>query len=107
MLAAPPNTKQDTNPPLVFVLPYFPQVHHSNLKRALSKHWHIIEENDYLKSLFPAPPLLAYKRQKNIKDTIIRARLQDPTENDSLKELDEENLQILIELLEEQQYLDE
>ena len=35
-------------------------------------------QNPYLKSVFPEPPLVAYKRQKNIRDFIIRAKLPPP-----------------------------
>ena len=56
--------KKETTPPLVFTLPFSPQIKHSNLKRALFKHWHLINDSDFLHNLFPAPPLLAFKRQK-------------------------------------------
>ena len=39
------------------------------------KHWRSMTEDGYLKSVFPEPPLLAFRRQKNISDFLIRARL--------------------------------
>ena len=40
------------------------------------KHWRGMTSLDpYLKQVFPEPPLLAYKRQKNIRDYLIRAKL--------------------------------
>ena len=42
----------------------------------LSKHWRSMASRDkYLKEVFPAPPLTAYKRQPNIRSCIIRAAL--------------------------------
>ena len=40
------------------------------------KHWRsMIGQDPYLKEVFKAPPLTAFKRQKNIRDHIIRAKL--------------------------------
>ena len=35
-------------------------------------------QNPYLKSVFPQPPLVTYKRQKNIRDFLIRAKVPPP-----------------------------
>ena len=32
-------------------------------------------QDPYLKGVFPEPPLVAYKRQRNIRDNIIRAQI--------------------------------
>ena len=48
--------------PLVLVLPYFPQISHNAVKRALVKHWGLIEGNEFLRTLFRAPPMVAYTR---------------------------------------------
>ena len=103
MLSATSNIDKKTTLPLVFSLPFFPQISHSVIKGAITKNWHLISEDDFLNNLFPVPPLLAYKRQKNIKDKIIRARLPNSTQENSLTEMDKENLQILLDLLQEQQ----
>ena len=34
-------------------------------------------QEPYLKVVFPLPPLVAYKRQPNLKDKIIRAKVPD------------------------------
>ena len=34
-------------------------------------------QDPYLKDVFPLPPLVAYKRQPNVKDKIIRAKVPD------------------------------
>ena len=38
----------------------------------------MIAQDQYLKKVFPTPPLTAYKKQKNIKDHIIRAKVANP-----------------------------
>ena len=45
-----------------------------------NKHWRsMVVQDEYLKNVFKEPPLTAYKRQKNIKDFIIRAKVpMDP-----------------------------
>ena len=35
----------------------------------------MVGQNPYLQSVFPAPPLVAYRRQKNIKESIVRAKV--------------------------------
>ena len=39
--------------PLVFTLPYHPHIKHLALKRALQKHWNLINGNEFLNELFP------------------------------------------------------
>ena len=55
------------NPPLVMVTTYTPHTR---------KHWNKIESNKALNKLFPNPPLLAYKRAKNLADLIVRSNSQ-------------------------------
>ena len=65
------------NPPLnkrtVFLVTYDPRL--PDLQALQRKHWRYMTEDGYLKSVFPEPPLLAFRRQKNISDFLIRARL--------------------------------
>ena len=35
----------------------------------------MVSQEEYLKSVFPEPPLVAFRRQKNIKETIVRAKV--------------------------------
>ena len=47
-----------------------------NLANMQKKHWRaMVNQDPYLGEAFPQPPLLAYKRQKNISDHLIRARV--------------------------------
>ena len=41
-----------------------------------AKHWHsMVNQDPYLSEVFSQPPLTAYKRQKNIRDLLIRAKV--------------------------------
>ena len=43
------------------------------------KHWRSMTSQDqHLQEVFKEPPLTAYKKQKNIKDHLIRAKVADP-----------------------------
>ena len=62
----------------VFVVSYNPQL--PNMEKIVKKHWRsMVVQNQYLKEVFEQPPIVAYKRNKNIKETIIRAKLAKKT----------------------------
>ena len=42
------------------------------------KHWHITERDPTLSILWPEAPIVAYKKNKNLKDSLVRAKLQTP-----------------------------
>ena len=94
--------------PLVYSTTYNPAVNHRDLRRALDRHWQHIQSNDKLREIFPNPPLIAYKKAKNIQETIVRAKLpeakQSPVQEDSgfIDDEPDETLEILLSLLEEQ-----
>ena len=47
-----------------------------NLKKIQVKHYRTMTSYDpYLKEVYPEPPLIAYKRQKNMRETLVRARV--------------------------------
>jgi hypothetical protein len=51
-----------------------------SLQAINQKHWRTMTTTDpYLNEVFPQPPLIAYKRQKNIRDFFVRAKI--PSEN--------------------------
>ena len=53
----------------------------------VAKHWRsMIIQDQYLKEVFELPPLTAFKRQRNIKDNIIRAKVAPPTKERPLRE---------------------
>ena len=63
------------NPPLVMVTAYTPHTRKHDLKSALLKHWNRIESNQALNKLFPNPPVLAYKRARNLGDLVVKSKL--------------------------------
>ena len=45
----------------------------------MNKHWRsMIGQDQYLKEVFESPPLTAFKKQKNIRDHLVRAKVADP-----------------------------
>ena len=82
--------------PLVFTTVYNPHV--AGFKRALSKHWDIINDSKHLKAVFPNKPILAFRRNKNLKDTLVRARLK-PDSMEMAAGQDTDELDLLISLL--------
>ena len=71
-VAKPTQTKRP-----IFVVTFDPRL--PNLSQIQNRHWRSMTTQDfYLKSVYPEPPLLAYKRQRNISDMLIRAKLPPP-----------------------------
>ena len=46
----------------------------------------MISQDQYLKEVFELPPLTAYKRQRNIRDNVIRAKVAKPPKDRPLRE---------------------
>ena len=41
-----------------------------------TRHWRsLVSQEEYLKSVFPEPPLVSFRRQKNIRENIVRAKV--------------------------------
>ena len=50
-----------------------------SLQAINKKHWRSMKISDqHLEKVFPEPPLIAYKRQKNLKDFVVRAKVPPP-----------------------------
>ena len=98
--------------PTVFTTTYNPSINHGDLKKAVNKHWHLIQRNPILGKIFPKPPMIAFKKAQNIKEKLVRAKLSNPTDRtnegptpipvDSGFDEPDETLNILFSLLEEQ-----
>jgi hypothetical protein len=81
----------------VFAVTYDPRL--PDLQSMQRKHWRSMVQDSYLKSVFPEPPLVAFRRQKNISDFLIRARLppkQGPHPKRTLNGMKKCNKQCLI-----------
>ena len=57
----------------VFVLTYHPAL--PSLTKILSKHWRTMTKDPHLKKVFPKPPMVAYRRQPNLKDKLVQAKV--------------------------------
>jgi hypothetical protein len=58
----------------VFSVTYDPRL--PDLPGVQRKHWRSMTiQDEHLENVFPEPPLIAYKRQKNLSDFLIRAKL--------------------------------
>lgn len=66
--------------PLVFTTIFSP--HLRGQYKALTRSWGYIENSEHLRKVFPQRPLLAYRRNKNLRDHLVRARLQPIQEID-------------------------
>ena len=59
----------------VYVATYDPRL--PNVQSIVQKHWRSMTSVDpYLAQVFPEPPLMAFKRQRNLKDFLVRAKVQ-------------------------------
>ena len=58
---------------LPFITQYQPSI--SNLKEALLKNWHLIQNQPRLRQIFKQPPILSYKKGKSLKDMLVRAKI--------------------------------
>ena len=67
------NKTATSNSVLPFVTTFNPAT--PNLKKILMKHWHLITENNKLAQTFPRPPIVAYRKEKSLKDILVRAKI--------------------------------
>ena len=69
--------KEIGNPRPVFVVLYDPRM--PSVSNIVTKHWRTMVNTDpYLREVFPAPPLIAYKVSRNLGSQLIRARIPRP-----------------------------
>jgi hypothetical protein len=73
---------KDNTIPLVFKTQYYPQISSKHIKNAITKHWNIVSDNNILKHIFPAIPIIAYSRAENLSDELVRARLHKSEDTD-------------------------
>ena len=77
--ALKPKPKQQTDT-VPFVITYNPAL--PNISRIIHKHSDVLYSSDRCKNVFTNPPLVAYRRCKNISDILVRANLPEPTNTD-------------------------
>ena len=65
--------KSSKNRP-VFSVKYYPRL--PSIQAVQSKHWRSMTvQNQYLKEVFPEPPMTTYRRQTNIRDILIKSKV--------------------------------
>ena len=57
----------------IFVVTYNPAL--PSISNILRKHWRVMANDPYLKKVFPSPPMVAFRRPKNLKDKLVKARV--------------------------------
>ena len=61
----------------IFALQFDPRL--PSIQNLQAKHWRsMTSQNQYLKSVFPRPPLTAFRRQANIRNLLVRAKVAGP-----------------------------
>ena len=50
-----------------------------SLKKILIKHWHIIQQQQRLAHVFKQLPIVSYRKEKSLKDVLVRAKLPSIT----------------------------
>ena len=68
--------KSKTSERPVFVIHYDPRL--PNVNSIINRHYRVMVQDQKLKEVFPEAPIIAYKRQKNIRDVLIRAKVPPP-----------------------------
>ena len=61
----------------VFIISYNPAL--PSLTQILKRHWKVMSKDPYLKKVFPEPPMVAYRRAKNLRDKLVKARVPPPS----------------------------
>ena len=67
------NKTKQTKEILPFVTTYNPAA--PNLKKILVKHWLMIQQQPRIKEIFNQPPIVSYRKEKSLKDILVRAKL--------------------------------
>jgi len=65
--------QKEENKRTIFVTTYNPAL--PSVSKILQKHWRVMIQDPYLKKVFPQPPMVAFRRAKNLKDHLIRAKI--------------------------------
>ena len=50
-----------------------------NIKKILRKHWHLITVSNRLGQMYSEPPIVAYRKDKSLKDLLVRAKIPSHT----------------------------
>ena len=50
------------------------------------KHWDIIQQQPKLKHIFHQPPIVSYRKENSLKDTLVRAKFLQSRNNHKINE---------------------
>ena len=56
-----------------------------NIKKIIDEHWHLLQINPQLKNAFQGKPIIAYKRNRNLKEIIGSNKIFNIKEKESRK----------------------
>eukprot|EP00061_Rhincodon_typus_P018875 g48240.t1 len=70
---------QDTTDRVPFIIQYLPRA--EKLRHVLRNLQHVIDDNEHLAKIIPTPPLLAFKKPPNLKQTIFHSKLPSLQDN--------------------------
>ena len=76
-LKSKPDKLPDERP--ILTLPYHPTV--IPVKKILLSNWHLLQSHPDIANTFCSPPLVAYKRDQNLRDILVRAKLKTHTQS--------------------------
>ena len=68
--------------PLVFNTKYNRNFSGKYIRKALLKHWNVMDKNVRLKMIFPKPPMISYSRFENLHDSLVKAKFPTREEGD-------------------------
>lgn len=66
-------SRESSNSRQVFAVTYDPRL--PSINSIVRRHWRTMTRDQYMAEVFPKPPLIAYKRPKNLRDLLIKAKV--------------------------------
>ena len=69
-----PSNNENSNHRIPFTLTYHP--FNSNIKNIIYNNFNILTDDTKTKNIFNAPPLMAFRRDKNLKDSLVRTNFK-------------------------------
>jgi hypothetical protein len=69
--------EKNINKRVPLVITYHPSL--EKISGIVRHHWKEMEKSETLTKLFPKPPVVAFRRPKSIKDTLVRAAVSRPS----------------------------
>ena len=84
--------QKQTNKRVPFTVTFHPSL--SNLSSVLSKHLPKLYSSDKMKKAFPEPPMVSFRRPKNLKDNLVRSKLNTESSGGSFETCSDRRCQL-------------